>query len=59
MVLGAFRCVHDAKELKLKRKLQRYRLQSDVAMLHREVKLMRSKLHNEQLLQQRVARELR
>jgi chromosome segregation ATPase len=53
------RCISEAKERKLKLKLQRYRLQSDIAALQRELKQMKGRLASEQQQQQQLTRQLK
>lgn len=53
------RCISEAKERRLQLKLQRYRLQSDIAALQRDLKQMKAKLASEQQQQQQLTRQLK
>uniref|UniRef100_A0A383V3B0 Uncharacterized protein n=1 Tax=Tetradesmus obliquus TaxID=3088 RepID=A0A383V3B0_TETOB len=53
------RCISEAKERRLQLKLQRYRLQSDIAALQRDLKQMKAKLDSEQQQQQQLTRQLK
>lgn len=53
------RWVRDARELRLQRKVQRMRLQSDAAQLQREMHQLQSQLQAEKRLQQSIEQQLR
>jgi translation initiation factor 2B subunit (eIF-2B alpha/beta/delta family) len=53
------RWVRDAKELRLQRKVQRMRLQSDAAQLRQEVAAAQESLRSERRYQQSLEQELR
>lgn len=56
---GAFRWIRDARELRLQRKVQRMRLQSDAAQLQRELHQLQGQLQAERRHQQSLEQELR
>lgn len=55
----AFRWIRDARELRLQRKVQRMRLQSDAAQLQRELHQLQGQLQAERRHQQSHEQELR
>jgi hypothetical protein len=57
--MPSFRWVRDAKELRLQRKVQRMRLQSDAAQLRQEVAAAQESLRSERRYQQSLEQELR
>lgn len=56
---SARRWIRDAKELRLQRKVQRMRLQSDAAQLQRELHQLQSQLQAERSTQQSLEQQLR
>lgn len=53
------RCVREASEQRMKRRVQRYRLSSDINALQRELRQLRAQLEHEQREQKRVSQQLR
>lgn len=59
VIAHSHRWVRDARELRLQRRVQRMRLQSDAAQLQREIEQMHNQFNSERRLQQSLERQLR